>query len=195
MSVPTRSSAFERMAIIRSRSWSFLAPSRTLTCQRPKSSARPTTAIPHHLRRNTICSIDPLVNIIDYMVNNLLPVRPDRLAWVARLVTVYVIVVAATVIALVILDAVASDQATDEAWGHALIVAVFAVLLPLRVRAARRGSHRACVAVGIIAVALLLVNVVEALIPGFFPLWMRVEMFGIAALMAVIAALIWSERS
>lgn len=37
---------------------------------------------------------------------------------------------------------------------------------------------------------LFLVNVVEILIPGFLPTWMRIEMIGIAALMAVSVALV-----
>ncbi len=33
-------------------------------------------------------------------------------------------------------------------------------------------------------------NVVEALIPGFLPTWMRVQMVGVAVLMAVIVLLV-----
>lgn len=106
----------------------------------------------------------------------------------------YVAVVAGTIIALGVLSALAPAQATAEAWGHALIVSVFAVLLPLRLRAAKRGSSRAYAAVGIISTAMLIVNVAEALIPGLFPVWMRIEMVGIAALMAVIVVLVWRNR-
>ena len=45
---------------------------------------------------------------------------------------------------------------------------------------------------GFIAAVLLVVNVVEALIPGLFPLWMRVEMVAIAVVMAcVILFVVW----
>lgn len=78
--------------------------------------------------------------------------------------------------------------------GHAIIVTLFAVLLPLRLRAARRGSLGALRAVGLIASALFLVNVVEASIPGFVPVWMRLEMVGIAVLMAAVIGLVIRER-
>lgn len=121
---------------------------------------------------------------------------PDRdLDIVARLVWTYVGCVAATIVALAFLSAVAQDQATDEAWGHAIVVAFFAVLLPLRLRAARAGSRRARIAVGVIGTALLVVNLVEAAIPGFFPPWMRVEMIAIAAVMGVVAFLALRRRA
>jgi hypothetical protein len=63
----------------------------------------------------------------------------------------------------------APRQAPREAWVHAIIVAVFALLLPARLRAAQRGSIGALRAVGLISFALFLVNVVEAAIPGFVP--------------------------
>lgn len=128
------------------------------------------------------------------MVNSPALTRTSISPWTARLVILYVAVVAATIMTLGILSPLAPAQATAEAWGHVLIVSVFAVLLPLRLRAARRGSSRAYAAVGIIAIALLIVNVVEALIPGFLPIWMRIEMVGIAALMAVIVVLVWRNR-
>jgi peptidoglycan/LPS O-acetylase OafA/YrhL len=114
----------------------------------------------------------------------------DELDRVAKLLWLYIVVVIGTIAALAILSAVGSAQATSDAWVHAVIVGVFAAVLQLRLRAARQGSRRATIAVGVIAVALLVVNVVEALIPGLFPSWMRVEMFGIAALMAVVALLV-----
>jgi len=104
----------------------------------------------------------------------------------AVVVWVYVAVVAATVVALLVLAGVAPQLATDEAWGHEIIVAVFAVVLPLRLRAARRGGPRALRAVVIIGGVLIIVNVVEAVIPGLFPAWMRLEMILIAVLMAVL---------
>jgi hypothetical protein len=110
------------------------------------------------------------------------------------LVWLYVGVVGATIAVLAVLSDVEPGQATPEAWGHAVIVAVFAILLVVRVRAARRGNRRALTAVGIIATVLLVVNLVEALIPALFPGWMRVELLGIAALMAALAAVVVRAR-
>ena len=96
--------------------------------------------------------------------------------------------------ALLVLSLAAPQQAPSEAWGHAVVVAVFAVLLPARFRSARRGSVGALRAVGIIAAVLFLVNVVEALLPGFVPPWMRVEMVLVAALMLGVIGLVVKER-
>ena len=84
----------------------------------------------------------------------------------------------------------APEQATNEAWGHALIVAFFALLLLVRLRSARSGSTRAVRAIGIIATAMLVVNLVEAALPGVFPGWMRVEMVAIALWMFVLLILV-----
>lgn len=112
------------------------------------------------------------------------------------LVIVYVAIVFATLVALIALSIVSPAQATANAWGHAVIVAVFAVLLPLRLRSTRSGRRNAVRAVGVIAAVLLLVNVVEALIPSFVPLWMRVEMVCIALVMAgvVFDVARWAAR-
>ncbi len=107
----------------------------------------------------------------------------------SALVYGYLAVAVGTVAALVILNA-APAQATPDAWIHALIVAGFAVLLPLRLRSARAGSRRGLRAVGMIGAVLFLVNVIEAAIPGLFPLWLRVVMVGIAGLMAAVVALV-----
>lgn len=104
------------------------------------------------------------------------------------LVRSYVAVAVATVAVLAVLSVVDPGQATSEAWGHAVVVLAFAVLLPLRLRAARRGSTRALRAVVVVAAVLLVVNLVEAVLPGVFPGWMRVEMVGIAVLMAAVVA-------
>ncbi|GAA4839615.1 hypothetical protein GCM10023201_31750 [Actinomycetospora corticicola] len=118
--------------------------------------------------------------------------RPD-LATTSGLVGLYVVIVLATLVALTVLAATAPDLATPEAWGHAVVVAVFAVLLPLRLRVARRGSRRALTAVGVIAVVLALVNLVEAFLPAF-PGWMRAEMVVVAALMAAVGVLVTRAR-
>jgi hypothetical protein len=109
---------------------------------------------------------------------------------VQRLVRTYVVVAVGTVVALAVLQAVDASLATSHAWGHALIVAVFAVLLPLRLRAARAGRRSGLRAVGIISGVLVAVNVVEASIPGFLPTWMRLEMVGVALLMVAIVSLV-----
>jgi hypothetical protein len=126
------------------------------------------------------------------MVNTI----PDsrNLAAANSVVRVYLAVAVATLGVLAVLSAAAPRQAPREAWGHAIIVAVFAVVLPLRLRAARRGSLGALRAVGLIASALFLVNVVEASVPGFVPIWMRIEMVGIAVLMAAVIGLVIRER-
>jgi hypothetical protein len=106
----------------------------------------------------------------------------------------YVALVLATVIALGVLSSTAPQLATQRAWGHAVIVAVFAVVLPLRLRAARRGSVRARRAVGIIAAVLMVVNLVEAGLPGTFPIWMRREMIAVAALMLLVLGRLTAAR-
>lgn len=127
------------------------------------------------------------------MVNTLN--APSRnLTTMAGLLRFYVVVAVATIVVLGILSAAAPHQAPTEAWVHAVIVAVFAVLLPIRMRSALRGSVGALRAVGIISAVLFLVNVVEALIPNFVPIWMRVEMICIALLMAAIIGLVIRER-
>ncbi|TDD88899.1 hypothetical protein E1293_05750 [Actinomadura darangshiensis] len=109
---------------------------------------------------------------------------------VSVLVSVYVVGMVGTVAALAIMASTAPGQATDEAWGHAVIVTVLAVVLLLRLRSARAGSAGAVRALAIIAAVLLVVNLVEAALPGVFPGWMRVEMVGIAILMAALLVLV-----
>ncbi|MGW2185782.1 hypothetical protein [Streptomyces sp. NPDC001719] len=115
---------------------------------------------------------------------------PHRLGAVSALVWGYVAATAATLVALALLASTAPGQATEEAWGHALIVMLFAALLLVRLRAARSGSTRAVRALGIIAAALLVVNLVEAALPDAFPEWMRVEMVAIALWMAALLILV-----
>ena len=91
---------------------------------------------------------------------------PDPLRAISILVGIYVAIVAGTVAALTILSATAPHLATRDAWVHAVIVAVFAVVLPLRLRAARADRPGALRAVGIISAVLFLVNVTEAIIPA-----------------------------
>jgi hypothetical protein len=127
--------------------------------------------------------VDRLVNTIDRMVNTVSVPRS-----VTPLVTTYVVLALGTLAVLTVLSAVAPAEAGTDAWVHAVVVAVFAAVLPLRLRAARRGSRRAEVALLVIASVLSAANLVEAVVPGLFPEWMRVEMLGIAAVMIAVLA-------
>ncbi|MGJ0120091.1 hypothetical protein ACQ7HM_12890 [Williamsia sp. MIQD14] len=113
---------------------------------------------------------------------------------ISALVRVYVAIAVATVVALAILSVVAPGQAPRDAWVHAIIVVVFAAVLPLRLRSAQRGSVAALRAVGIIAAVLFLANVIEAMVPNFAPGWMRVEMIVIALVMLGIIGAVVRER-
>lgn len=118
----------------------------------------------------------------------------NNLAGIATLLRVYLWIALATIIVLVVFSLIHSQDAPANAWVHAVIVAVFAALLPMRLRSARKGSIAALRAVGLIAATLFLVNVIEALLPDFVPVWMRWEMWGIAALMLGVIALVVRER-
>ncbi len=109
--------------------------------------------------------------------------RTDQPGLVRKLVGLYLATSVVTVVLLGLLSAAGSEEATSSAWVHAVIVAFFAVLLEMRMRAVRRGNRRASVAVLIIAAVLVVANIIEAAAPGAFPTWMRFEMVGIAALM------------
>ncbi|MGH3167066.1 MAG: hypothetical protein ACRDN0_14405 [Trebonia sp.] len=129
------------------------------------------------------------------MVNNetMRPARESRtvdLAAASAVIGGYIVLTVGTVLALIVLAAVAPRLATSDAWGHAVIVVIFVILLPLRMRAARKGSTRALRAVVVMAVVVFLVNVVEAALPHAFPGWMRIEMVVIAVLMALLAGLL-----
>jgi hypothetical protein len=119
----------------------------------------------------------------------------DGVAVTTSLIGLYVIVVTATIVALAAMSAIGSHLATADAWVHAGVVAVFAVVLTLRLRAANWGRRRASLAVGIIAGVLLAVNVIEAAIHDLFPSGMRIEMIGIAALMAATLASVIRSRA
>jgi hypothetical protein len=113
---------------------------------------------------------------------------------VSTLIGGYAVIAVGTVLALVILSQAAPRWAPDEAWGHAVVVAILAGLLPLRWRSARRGSSDALRAVRIIAAVLLVVNVVEACL-SVFPGWLRIEMGVIAVLMLALSALVAREAA
>lgn len=132
--------------------------------------------------------VDPPVNSIDHVVNTSL--SSSRLNGAAALVKLYAVVIALTVVVMAVLTAANSAAATPEAWVHVIIVAMFAVVLALRMRAARRGDPRARKAVVIISAVLALANLVTAAIPGLFPSWMRIEMVAIAVLMVAVVGLV-----
>jgi hypothetical protein len=127
------------------------------------------------------------------MVNRLMARRRSRIYLMGVLVRLYLAVVLGTVVALGVLSVVAPAQATPDAWVHTVIAAVFAVLLPLRLRAAGSGSRSGLRAVGLISAVLFMVNVIEVMIPGLFPVWLRAVMVGIAVLMAVVIGLVVRE--
>lgn len=125
-----------------------------------------------------------MVNSIGRMNNN------KDLNHIELLIRSYLALTAATVLALCLLAALDPHLATGHAWGHAVIVVAFAILLPLRLRAARAGKRSGLRAVGLISGVLLAVNVVEGCLTGVFPLWMRIEMFCVALLMAATVMLV-----
>lgn len=108
---------------------------------------------------------------------------PTALPAAEPLVRIYLAVVMATFVTLAALALTAPRLATSNAWGHAIVVGVFAIVLPLRLRRAQTAKRGAIRAVGFISAILFLANVVEALIPGFVSAWMRVEMVLVALLM------------
>ncbi|MFI6764841.1 hypothetical protein [Streptomyces sp. NPDC050355] len=139
--------------------------------------------------QSTATSFDRMVNRVEVKelespAGELTP--PTR---VKRLVGAYVAVALGTLVALGVMAVVAPSLATSEAWGHAVVVAVFAIGLPLRTRAAFKGSRAGLRAVTVIGCVLTVVNLVEAALPGVFPPWMRVEMVVIAAMTLTLAVL------
>lgn len=104
----------------------------------------------------------------------------------AGLATLYSFLAVLTVILLGIFSVTKSQLATKDAWVHAIIVVVFAVVVPVRANAARNGNRSALRATGIIASVLFLVNIIEGLVPNFMPMWIRADMFVVATLMACI---------
>ena len=122
-------------------------------------------------------------------------ISSTNLSVVHRLLRLYLVVALAAVVTLAILSVAAPHQAPTEAWVHAVVVSGFAGLLLRRARSARRGSIRALRAVGLIAGALVLANVLLARLPGSLPTWMRIEALGIAVLMVGVVLLVVRERA
>jgi hypothetical protein len=120
--------------------------------------------------------------------------QAGELRSIITLIRTYVAIVFGTLVALVALSASAPHLVTSDAWVHEVIVTLFALVLSLRLRTGRAGNANALRAVGIIAAVLAVVNLVEALIPDLFPVWMRMEMVIIAALMAIVVTLVVRTR-
>jgi hypothetical protein len=105
-----------------------------------------------------------------------------------RIALAYAGLTALTIVLLVIFSAAVPSLATSDAWGHAIIVVIFAFVLPLRLRAVRKNPTPGGVRAGIIIASVLLaVNLVEAFLP-MFPGWMRVEMAVIVIVMLALIA-------
>jgi fatty acid desaturase len=79
-------------------------------------------------------TIDYAVILVDRMVNSMMASRVDRMQAMTALARSYVAIVLGAIVALAVLSATAPAQATRDAWVHAVIVAVLAVLLPLWLR-------------------------------------------------------------
>lgn len=109
-------------------------------------------------------------------------------------IAAYVVIALGTVPALLVMSMTVPSLATGEAWGHAVIVGALSIVLLFRARAAGRGGVAGLRSVVVIGCVLLVVNLVEAALPGVFPLWMRVEMLVVAALMVVMVGLAGSAR-
>lgn len=133
---------------------------------------------------------------VDRMANNNGTLSSERvnLGGATAIAGVYAVISLATLAALAVLAAVAPHLATSEAWGHAVVVAALAVLLPLRLRAARKGSVRALRAALVIALVILVANIAEAALPGIFPVWMRIDMVVTAGIMLLLTLVLAQVR-
>lgn len=118
------------------------------------------------------------------MVNTTRPLQILRVA-----TGLYAMAVLAAVGTLVALSVTDPALATAAAWGHAVVVAVFLPLLVLRVRGVAAGKSRAATFVMVIGCVVGAVNLVEALLPRTFPVWMRAQMLAIVVIMCVIAVM------
>jgi hypothetical protein len=94
----------------------------------------------------------------------------------------------------VLAPSTAAWAAPQQAWVHQGIVTVFGVVLLLRLRRAAGGSVPALRATGIISGVLVVVNVVEARIPGLFPGWMQALMLVTAVVLVGIIVTVIRAR-
>jgi hypothetical protein len=114
-------------------------------------------------------------------------VRPRFLA-IQVLLLAYLLATVATLAVL----AVRHDDAafaTDEAWGHAIVVLAFAVLLLPAASRAAAGSRGAYRRLRIVSVVIPAVSVVLVALPHLLPTWMRVEQAAYGVLLLVVAVL------
>jgi hypothetical protein len=97
----------------------------------------------------------------------------------------------ATVATLAVLGVRHADAAfaTDEAWGHAIVVLAFAVLLIPAASRAAAGSRGAYRRLRIVSVVIPVVSVVLVALPHLLPPWMRVEQAAYGVLLLVVAVL------
>ena len=78
---------------------------------------------------------------------------------------------------------------TQHAWGHEVILLVFAVVLVRVAGRAAAGNPRAYLRLRIVAIVVAVASLVVAAIPGFLPEWMRVEQLLYGILVAAVAVL------
>lgn len=86
----------------------------------------------------------------------------------------YLAVNVATVIAIVLMRG-DTTLVTDAVWTRGVIVAASSVLTYLFARQAARGSARGYLRLRIVALIQLLAIVTIIVLPGAFPLWMKIE--------------------
>jgi len=111
-----------------------------------------------------------------------------RFRLIRALLLVYL---AATVATIAVLAARHADTAfaTDEAWGHAVVVLVFATLLVPAASRAAKGSRGAYRRLLIVSIVIPVASVVLVALPHLLPGWMRIEQAAYGVLLLVVAAL------
>ncbi|RDI66946.1 hypothetical protein [Nocardia pseudobrasiliensis] len=120
--------------------------------------------------------------------------RSMRATTALRLTKAYMLLSAATVLAVLVLTVLVPTQVTPQVWVRSIIVAITSVLTYLFARRAERGEPRALLRLQIIIVVLLVAfTAVLLFLP--LPLWMVVEQAICLILLAIIAALIFRPTS
>lgn len=115
--------------------------------------------------------------------------RSEVLQLLMKLAISYSVIALVAIAALAVFSITRPSLVNEDAWVHCIVVGVFALVLPLRAKAAAE-KRSALRATGIIAAVLFVVNVVEAFLPNFMPTWLRVVMVAIALIMACIVGLV-----
>jgi len=121
------------------------------------------------------------------------PLNPGTFRPIWRLCLLYALATLVT-LGVLIWKRNAADVATTEAWTHAFIVCVFAAVLLSVVHRAATGTRGAYRRLQIVSVVLPVVSLLEAVIPGLFPTWMRIEQLLYALLLLFVALLVRSSR-